>query len=242
MISSGSETEEMQELLRTGNINGRLCRCLIDTGANRTTVPDRLVPMEYFTGQTAKARLANQGIVTLRTATIDLKVDGISKSMEVFVVGEDTKHVLLGKDHPCVRSWIAGRSKQSEWVDDPVPLATITRAQSQDLAAEEVANQIEDSKDGTCTRQLPLTQIKPYAKPIPKPRRKKDTQPPMACKPVDLVPDIEKLLAESEEVSISTSLPVEEDTHSKSAIDDEVTEESFGNCEEGNLQGLEEVV
>ena len=130
MISSGSEAEEMQQLLRTGNINGRLCRCLIDTGANRTTVPDRLVPMECFTGKTVKARLANQGIVTLRTATIDLKVDGISKSMEVFVVGEDTKHILLGKDHPCVRSWIAGRSKQSEWVDDPVPLATITRAQS----------------------------------------------------------------------------------------------------------------
>ena len=149
MISSGSEAEEMQELLRTGNINGRLCRCLIDTGANRTTVPDRLVPMECFTGKTAKARLANQGIVTLRTAAIDLKVDGISKSMEVFVVGEDTKHVLLGKDHPCVRSWIAGRSKQSEWVDDPVPLATITRAQSQALAAEEVANEILDSKDGT---------------------------------------------------------------------------------------------
>ena len=246
MISSGSEAEEMQELLRTGNINGRLCRCLIDTGANRTTVPDRLVPMECFTGKTAKARLANQGIVTLRTATIDLKVDGISKSMEVFIVGEDTKHVLLRKDHPCVRSWIAGRSKQSEWVDDPVPLATITRAQSQALAAEEVASEIEDSKDGTCTRQLPLTQdsrdgtctrqlfltqTKPYAKPIPKPRRKKDTQPPMACKPVDLVPDIEKLLTESEEVSISTSLPVEEDTHSKSATDDEVTEESFGNCE-----------
>ena len=102
------------------------------------------------------ARLANQEIVTLRTATIDLKVDGISKSMEVFIVGEDTKHVLLGKDHLCVRSWIAGRSKQSEWVDDPVPLATITRAQSQALAAEEVANQIEDSKDGTCTSQLPL--------------------------------------------------------------------------------------
>ena len=254
MISSGSEAEEMQELLRTGNINGRLCRCLSDTGANRTTVPDRLVPMECFTGKTAKARLANQGIVTLRTATIDLKVDGISKSMEAFVVGEDTKHVLLGKDHPCVRSWIAGRSKQSEWVDDPVPLATITRAQSQALAAEEVANEIgdskdgtctrqlpltQDSKDGTCTRQLPLTQTKPYAKPIPKPRRKKDTQPPMACKPVDLVSDIEKLLTESEEVSISTSLPVEEDTHSKSAIDDEVTEESFGNCEAGNLQGLE---
>ena len=38
------------------------------------------------------------------------------------------------------------------------------------------------------------------------------------------------------------SLPtptVEEDTHTKSAIDDEVTEESFGNCEAGNLQGLE---
>ena len=157
-------------------------------------------------------------------------------------MGEDTKHFLLGKDHPWVRSWIAGRSKQSEWVDDPVPLATITRAQSQALAAEEVANEIEDSKDGTftrqlpltqdsrdgtctrqlpltqdsrdgtCTRQLPLTQTKPYAKPIPKPRRKKDTQPSMACKPVDLVPDIEKLLTESEEVSISTSLPVEEDT------------------------------
>ena len=154
-------------------------------------------------------------------------------------MGEDTKHVLLGKDHPCVRSWIAGRSKQSEWVDDPVPLATITRAQSQALAAEEVANEIEDSKDGTCTRQLPLTQTKLYAKPIPKRRRKRDTQPPMACKPVDLVPDIEKLLTESEEVSISTSLPVEEDTHSKSASDDEVTEESFENCEAGNLQGLE---
>ena len=56
---------------------------------------------------------------------------------------------------------------------------------------------------------------------------------------VDLVPDIEKLLTESEEVSISTSLPVEEDTYSKSAIDDEVTEESFGNCEASNLHGLE---
>ena len=85
-----------------------------------------------------------------------------------------------------MRSWIAGRSKQSKWVDDPLPLATITRAQTQALAAEQVANEIEDSKDDTCTRQLPLTQTKPYAKPIPKPRRKKDTQPPMACKQLTL--------------------------------------------------------
>ena len=36
-------------------------------------------------------------------------------------MGDDTKHVLMGKDHPYVRPWIVGRAKQSEQADDPVP-------------------------------------------------------------------------------------------------------------------------
>ncbi len=38
MIYSDLELEELAELVRVGNINGIPCKCLIDTGANRTTV------------------------------------------------------------------------------------------------------------------------------------------------------------------------------------------------------------
>ena len=39
LILSDSGDEEFSELFRVGTISGQPCRCMIDTGANRTTVP-----------------------------------------------------------------------------------------------------------------------------------------------------------------------------------------------------------
>ena len=43
MIYSDLELEELAELVRVGNINEIPCKCLIDTGENRTTVPASLI-------------------------------------------------------------------------------------------------------------------------------------------------------------------------------------------------------
>ena len=45
MIYSDLELEELVELVRVGNINGIPCKCLIDTGANRTIVPASSKPI-----------------------------------------------------------------------------------------------------------------------------------------------------------------------------------------------------
>ena len=60
MIYSDLELEELAELVRVGKINGIPCKCLIDTGANRTTVPASLIQTHQYTGKTEKAMLANR--------------------------------------------------------------------------------------------------------------------------------------------------------------------------------------
>ena len=42
-INSGSETNEFPDLIKLGIVNGKPCRLLIDTGADMTTVPARLI-------------------------------------------------------------------------------------------------------------------------------------------------------------------------------------------------------
>ena len=94
MIHSDSNVEVYSELLRRGTISGRPCKCKIDTGANCITVPAKLIQTHQFTGRTAKAMLANRGIDNLKTAMVDLKVDGITKnSMVVFVIDGDANHI-----------------------------------------------------------------------------------------------------------------------------------------------------
>ena len=60
MIYSDLELEELAELVGVGSINGIPCKCLIDTGANRTTVPASLIQTHQYTGKTEKAMLANR--------------------------------------------------------------------------------------------------------------------------------------------------------------------------------------
>ena len=50
--------------------------------------------------------------------------------MDGFVVDVDATYILLGRDHPCVKAWIT-RKPITEADEVPVPLAAITRAQSQ---------------------------------------------------------------------------------------------------------------
>ena len=57
MVFSDLELEELAELIRVGNINGIPCKCLIDTGANRTTVPASLIQTHQYTADREKAIL-----------------------------------------------------------------------------------------------------------------------------------------------------------------------------------------
>ena len=75
--------------------------------------------------------LATNGVERLRTAKVDLKIDGISHTMLVFVINKGESHVFLGMDHPFVKHWITRRSLP-ELSNAPVPLAAITRVQNQE--------------------------------------------------------------------------------------------------------------
>ena len=44
--------------------------------------------------------LVNRGIDNLMTASVDSKLDGITKSMDVFVVDGETTYILLSRDLP----------------------------------------------------------------------------------------------------------------------------------------------
>ena len=110
MINLESVSEEDKVVRRIGTIDGRPCRCLIDMGANRTTVPAHLIQPNKFTAVEEKAMLATNGVESLRIAKIDLKIDGISHTMLCFVVDKGASHILLGTDHPFVKRWITKRS------------------------------------------------------------------------------------------------------------------------------------
>ena len=130
-ISSGSETDEFSDLLRVGTINGKPCRLLIDTGADKTAVPAWLIEPFQYTGKETQARLADREIRHLKAAIVDLRLDGITESMEVLVVGKDAHKILLGRDHPVVKAWITGRSELYQANSSPIALAAMTRTQSQ---------------------------------------------------------------------------------------------------------------
>ena len=59
MINFESESEEDKALRRIGTINGRPCKCLINTGANQTTVPVHLIQPNKFTGVEEKSCASN---------------------------------------------------------------------------------------------------------------------------------------------------------------------------------------
>ena len=100
---------------------------------------------------------------------VDLKVDGITKKyMVVFIIDGDANHILLGRDHPNVKAWISSKPA-AETVDVPIPLAAITRAQSQMLEDEEVASQLADIRDGAETKQLLSPKLKSKRKEAQKP-------------------------------------------------------------------------
>ena len=120
---------------------------LLGTGASRTNLPARyLNPTQYMGNE--KARLAHFGTIDMPTATVNIKVDGFSKSMEVFVAREDAPLTLLGMDHPAVKA----RVKQRPLVDqgsDPVSIHAITRAGSQALDRERDENILADARHGS---------------------------------------------------------------------------------------------
>ena len=169
MSHSDSDAEVYSELLRRSTISGIPCKCMIDTGANHTTVPAKLIQTHQYTGRTAKAILANRGIDNPKTAMVDLQVDSITKkSMIAFVIDGDANHILLGRDHPSVKAWISSKPA-AEAVDVPIPLDAITRAQSQVLENEEVANQLAGIRDGAETKQLLSLKLKSKRKEAQKP-------------------------------------------------------------------------
>ena len=165
MINLESESEEDKALRKIGTIDGRPCKCLIDMGANRTTVPAHLIQPNKFTGVEEKAVLATNGVESLRTAKVDLKIEGISHTMLVFVIDKDASHVLLGTDHPFVKCWITRRSLP-ELSNTPVPLAAITRAQNQALEMEDASNQVASTQSGAKVKSLSPEQPKVKPKPI----------------------------------------------------------------------------
>ena len=256
MINSDSDAEVYSELLRRGTISGRPCKCMMDTGANHTTVPAKLIQTHQYTGRTAKAMLANRGIDNHKTAMVDLKVDGITKkSMVVYVIDGDANHILLGRDHPSVKTWISSKPA-AETVDVPIPLAAITRTQSQVLEDEEVANQLADIRDGAETKQLLSPKLKSNRKGAQKPN-------PIVHEPEIQFTNLEVELTKlADKDSSSTIPPAEEGVrgHNTRAVteegcmreekgcmredegrmrDDEIEEDTSGLGEADFLNGLE---
>ena len=109
--------------------------------------------------------LATNGVENLRTAKVDLKIEGISHTMLVFVIDKDASHVLLGTDHPFVKCWITRRSFP-ELSNAPVPLAAITRAQNQALEMEDASNQVASTQSAAKVKSLSPEQPKVKPKPI----------------------------------------------------------------------------
>ena len=109
--------------------------------------------------------LANRGIYHLKTGMVDIKVDGITKkSMFFFVIDGDANHILLGRDHPSVKTWISSKPT-AETVDVPILLAAITRSQSQVFEDEEVEGMVlkqnncssrSKNQKGSRLRSLPI--------------------------------------------------------------------------------------
>ena len=83
--------------------------------------------------------LATNGVERFRTVKFNLKIEGISHTMLVFVIDKDVSHALLGMDNPFAKCWISRRSLP-EVSNSPVPLAAITREQNQALEMEDASN------------------------------------------------------------------------------------------------------
>ena len=75
-INSRSETNEFPDLIKLGIVNGKPCRLLIDTGADMTTVPARLIMPSQYTGKEVQAKLADRETKFLKKAIVDLQVEG----------------------------------------------------------------------------------------------------------------------------------------------------------------------
>ena len=191
----------------------------------------QLAPNHQYTGETEKAMLANRDIDLLKTAKVELQVDGITKSMVVFVIAEDAPYILLGRDHPSVRSWIC-RKPTARPQADPLhtPLAAITRVQSQVLAEGEIANAFANQRDGAEAKPIELPKLKRKESERPKPGPVvADTQ----------LPDLEVELADlPEEASPSTSPPGEKVTRAEDSASGEGEEgDDSAVEEEGRLSG-----
>ena len=98
---------------------------MIDTES--TTVPTKLIQTHQYLHNTEKAdMLANRGIDNLKTARLDTKVDGITKSMDVFFVDLDTTYILLSRDQLSVKAWVT-HNPVTVADEVPIPLAAITK-------------------------------------------------------------------------------------------------------------------
>ena len=122
--------------------------------ADKTAVPAWLIEPFQYTGNETLARLADREIRPLKTALVDLRVDGITESMEVLVVGKDAHKILLGRDCSVVKAWITGRPVLYQANSSPIALAAMTRTQSQAVEEEERENAVADARDGAIPRAV----------------------------------------------------------------------------------------
>ncbi len=90
-----------------GMIGGTPCnRILLDTGASRTVVNDKLVQPEWYTSKTWRVRAFDDPVKRYPLAKVMVKVDGFEQEMEVMVAGMDYD-ALLGKEVPGL--WALGK-------------------------------------------------------------------------------------------------------------------------------------
>lgn len=99
-----SSPEALTMFRRQGAVNGHCCSIILDTGADITAVPARLISEGQYTGETLDINVASAQVEKWKLADVRIEVDGYDCRQRVCVLPKDAHDVLLGIDHPLTAS------------------------------------------------------------------------------------------------------------------------------------------